>query len=98
MDTKGQDALAILKLYEIRSEALMREARAWFFSEFAPKSGKEIVSLLLSGEKQSAYYRMVTSHWEAASSMVINGGIDEKLFLGANSEHIGVFAKLQPFI
>ncbi|MBA3766549.1 MAG: hypothetical protein H0W99_06100 [Acidobacteria bacterium] len=98
MDTKGQDALVIIKLYEIRSEALMREARRWFFSEFAPKSGREIVGLLLSGEKQSAFYRMVASHWEVAASLVNNGGIDEKLFLEANSEHVVVFAKLQPFI
>jgi hypothetical protein len=76
----------------------MREARAWFFSEFAPQSGKDIVALLLSGEKQSAYYRMVTSHWEVAASLVNNGGIDEKLFLEANSEHLVVFAKLQPFV
>ena len=98
MDTKSQDALVIIKLYEIRSEARMREARAWFFSEFAPQSGKEIVALILSGEKQSAFYRMVTSHWEVASSLVNNGGIDEKLFLEANSEHLAVFAKLQPFV
>ena len=98
MDTKGQDALVIIKLYELRSEALMREARRWFFSEFAPKSGREIVGLLLSGEKQSAFYRMVTSHWEVASSLVNNGGIDEKLFLEANTEHVVVFAKLQPFL
>lgn len=98
MDTKGQDALVIIKLYEIRSEALMREARRWFFSEFAPQSGKDIVALLLSGERQSAYYRMVSSHWEVAASLVNNGGIDEKLFLEANSEHVVVFAKLQPFV
>lgn len=98
MDTKAQDALVIIKLYELRSEALMREARHWFFSEFAPKSGKEIVGLLLSGEKQSAFYRMVASHWEVAASLVNNGGIDEKLFLEANSEHVVVFAKLQPFL
>jgi hypothetical protein len=98
MDTKAQDALVIIKLYELRSEALMREARHWFFSEFAPKSGKEIVALLLSGEKQSAFYRMVASHWEVAASLVNNGGIDEKLFLEANSEHVVVFAKLQPFL
>ncbi len=98
MDTKGQDALVIIKLYEIRSEALMREARAWFFSEFVPQSGKDIVALMLSGEKQSAYYRMVASHWEVAASLVNNGGIDEKLFLDANSEHLVVFAKLQPFV
>jgi len=53
---------------------------------------------MLSGEQQSAYYRMVSSHWEVAASLVNNGGIDEKLFLEANSEHVVVFAKLQPFV
>ena len=98
MDTKPQDALVILKLYELRSEALMRAARAWFFTEFSPQSGREIVALLQSGEKQSAYYRMVASHWEVAAALVNNGGIDEAMFLAANTEHLVVFAKLQPFI
>lgn len=98
MDGKGQDALAIIKLYEIRSEPLMREARAWFMSEFAPASGKDIVALLLSSQKESAFYRMVASHWEVAASLVNNGGIDERLFLDANTEHVVVFAKLQPFV
>jgi len=98
METKSNDSLVILKLYEIRSEQLMREARRWFFSEFAPQSGKEIVALMLSGEKQSAFYRMVASHWDVAAALVNNGGIDEQLFLAANTEHLVVFAKLQPFI
>ncbi len=98
MATNAQDALVILKLYEMRSEALMRQARAWFFSEFNPQSGKGIVALLQSGEKQSAYYRMVASHWEVAASLVNNGGVDEKMFLDGNTEHVVVFAKLQPFI
>lgn len=92
------DVMAILKLYEMRGEALMREARRWFFTEFAPESGKEIVRLMLSGERESAFYRMVVSHWDVAASFVNNGGIDEKLFLDGNTEHIVVFAKLQPFI
>lgn len=98
METKSTDALAIIKLYELRSEARMREARAWFFTNFAPKSGKEIVQLLLTGERESASYRMVTSHWEISAALVNQGGIDEKLFLEANTEHVVVFAKLRPFI
>jgi hypothetical protein len=98
MNTKTEDALVILKLYEMRSESLMRTARAWFFTEFNPTSGKGIVALLQSGEKSSAFYRMVASHWEVAAALVNNGGIDEKLFLEANTEHLVVFAKLQPFI
>jgi hypothetical protein len=98
MSTKPDDALAILKLYEIRSEPLMRQARAWFFTEFRPTSGLEILGLMQSGERESAFYRMVASHWEVASALVNHGGIDEKLFLESNSEHLVVFAKLQPFI
>jgi hypothetical protein len=41
---------------------------------------------------------MVASYWETTCSLVNNGGVDEKLFLDANSEHVVVFAKLQPFI
>ena len=98
MSTNPNDALAILKLYELRSEPLMRQARSWFFTEFKPQSGLEILGLLQSGEKESAFYRMVSSHWEIASALVNHGGIDEKLFLEANTEHLVVFAKLQPFI
>lgn len=92
------DVLAILKLYELRGDVLMREARAWFFTQFAPRSGKDIVRLMLSGQKQSAFYRMVASHWETAASFVNNGGLDERLFLEGNSEHVVVYAKLQPFL
>ncbi len=98
METKPLDVMAILKLYELRGEALMREARAWFFSEFAPRSGRDIVRLMLSGERESAFYRMVASHWEVAASFVNNGGIDERLFQEGNTEHVVVYAKLQPFL
>jgi len=98
MQSKTQDTLAILELYKLRTEPLMRRARAWFMSEFSPQSGKQIVRLLLSGEQESAYYRMVASYWETAASLVNNEGIDQQLFLEANTEHVAVFAKLQPFI
>lgn len=98
MNTKARDALVIIELYKLRCEPLMRSARAWFVSEFAPRSGRQIVELLLSGQQDSAYYRMVASYWESAASLVNNGGVDEKLFLEANTEHLVVFAKLQPFI
>ena len=98
MNTKTQDALVIIELYKLRCEPLMRTARAWFVSEFAPQSGRQIVELMLSGLEQSAYYRMVSSYWETTASLVNNGGVDEKLFLEANTEHVVVFAKLQPFL
>ncbi len=98
MESKQSDVMAILKLYELRRDEKMRAARAWYFTEFNPASTADIGKLFLSGEASSAYYRMLTSYWDMAASLVNNGGIDEKLFLEANTEHIGVFAKLEPFI
>lgn len=96
--SKQQDVLAVIELYKMRGEAKMREARKWFMTEFTPKSAMEIVQLLLSGEEASANFRMITSHWNMACSFVNNGGIDEKIFLESNTEHIVVYTKLQPFL
>lgn len=88
----------MLKLYELPRDPEMRRARAWYFTEFNPTGTGDSIKLMLSGQQASAYYRMVTSCWDLAASLVNNGGIDEKLFLEANTEHIGVFARLEPFI
>ena len=53
---------------------------------------------MFSGQRPSAHYRMVTSYWDMAASFVNNGGIDEQMFLEANTEHVAIFPKLEPFI
>ena len=95
---KQNDMMAILKLYELRRDEKMRAARAWYFSEFAPKSAMDIIKLYRDGEQASAYFRMITSFWDMASSFVLNGALDEKMFLDASTEHIFVYAKVQPFL
>ena len=95
---KQTDVLAILKIYELRRDEKMRAARSWYFSEVAPRSAMDIIALYREGAEASAQFRMVTSFWDMASSFVLNGGIDEKMFLDANGEHLYVFAKIQPFL
>jgi hypothetical protein len=95
---KQTDVMAILKLYELRRDAEMRAARQWYFSRFAPGSAMDIVALFRGGERASANFRMVTSYWDMASSFVLNGAIDEKLFFDANTEHVLVYAKIEPFL
>ena len=98
MSDKSQDVALILKLYELRREEGIRRARKWYFTEFNPQSAEDIVKIFTSGHDSSAYYRMITSYWEMAASFVNNGGIDEKMFLDANGEHVGVFSRVEPFI
>jgi hypothetical protein len=92
---KSKDADLILKLYDLRREATMREARNWFFT-FNPESTKDFMDVLTSDK--SGFFRMVTSYWEMAASLVNHGAIDAEMFHDANGEHIFVYAKLQPFI
>ena len=93
--SKQQDADLILKLYDLRRETVMREARNWMWT-FNPTSVQDVIDTLLS--EHSGHYRMVLSYWEMAAAMVNNGAIDEKLFNESNGEHIFVYAKIQPII
>lgn len=96
--SKDNDVIAILKLYELRRDPEMRAARQWYFSQFAPRSAMDIVALYRGGERASANFRMVVSYWDTAASLVLNDGIDRKMFLDANSEHIFVYAKIADFL
>lgn len=91
----AQSADLILKLYDLRREAKMRDARAWFVG-FTPESTDEILQALIG--PHSASFRMVATYWDMAASFVLNGAIDEKMFNDANGEHVVVMSKLYPFL
>lgn len=95
---KTASMTAILKLYELRRDEKMRAARVWYFSEFAPRDVMDIIKLYRDGERASAHYRTVTSYWDMACSLVLNGALDEKMFSDAGTEHIFVYTKIQPFL
>jgi len=92
---KQADADLILKLYDLRREPVMREARNWFFS-FNPTTTAEYMEAMMS--EHSGYVRMVISYWDMAASLVNNGAIDEQMFNDANGEHLFVFAKIEPIL
>jgi hypothetical protein len=95
---KTDSASIVLKLYELRRDPEMREAREWYLTKFHPKSAQDIVNLLMESFEGSRQYRMVTSYWDMAASLVNNGAIDRTVFLDANTEHFAILAKIQPFL
>ncbi|HEX8846240.1 MAG TPA: hypothetical protein VF791_16450 [Pyrinomonadaceae bacterium] len=94
--SKHHDADLILKLYDLRREEVMRQARNWFFVDFNPESVQDIQTVVMG--EHSPYFRMVTTYWDMACSLVNNGAIDSKMFSDANAEHIGVYLKLEPLL
>ena len=88
----------MLKLYELRTEATLRQARSWFAFEFHPSSARDILSTWLGPGHLSAPYRMVTTYWDMAASLVIQKAIPAEMFNAANTEHVALYAKLRPFL
>jgi len=93
--SKHDDAELILKLYDLRREPVMREARNWLFT-FNPTGIQDVIDTLMG--EHSGHYRMVISYWDMAAAMVNNGAIDETLFNETNGEHIFVYSKVEPII
>ena len=93
-----QAAQVVLKLYELRTEPALRQARAWFAFEFHPTSARDVLSAWLGPGHASAPYRMVTTYWDMAASLVVQGAIPAEMFNEANTEHIAFYAKLRPYL
>ena len=93
--SKEESASLILKLYDLRREPVMREARNWFFS-FNPTTTAEYMEAMMG--EHSGHLRMVISYWDMAASLVNNGAIDEQMFNDANGEHLFIFAKIEPIL
>ena len=96
MSTEHESMMGILKLYELRSEVTMRKARDWFALSFHPESAQDILQVLVG--EHSADFRMVASYWDMAAAFVVLGAINEEMFNAINTEHVAVYAKLQPFL
>ena len=94
--TPVDSATLILKLFELRREPLLRDARAWFVRDFNPQTLEE--ALTIAGGPRNDWFRMVIGYWDMAASFVVHGAIDGDMFRTVNTEMVATFAKIEPFI
>ena len=92
------DAELILKLYDLRREPVMREARN-FVVGFWPKSVDDILAITNAfGTKENAYLRQVYGYWEMTAALVVHGTLNALLVFDTCQEMYFVYAKIQPFL
>jgi hypothetical protein len=88
------DAEIILKLYELRTESLMRQARAWTTVEFWPATAEEFFAVASNpADPHNAWFRQVITYWEMAAAMVLHGAVSADLFVDCNAEGFFLLAK-----
>jgi tRNA-dihydrouridine synthase len=76
----------MLRLYDMRREPRLRQARAWFVENFHPKSAEEMIEKYPQGSEENTYIRMVISYWDMVASIVNRGLINDELFFESNGE------------
>jgi hypothetical protein len=90
-----QDVDLILRLYEMRRETRMREARRWFAAHFKVRTVEEFNATCPPGSEPNASYRMLTSYWEMVSSFVTSGVLHQELFFQSNREFLFVWERVR---
>ncbi len=86
----------LLRLYDIRREPRLREAREWYVANFNPTSAEDVMKLCPPGSQENAYMRMVVSYWDMVCNIANRGLIDEDFFFESTGEQWIVWERLQP--
>jgi hypothetical protein len=89
------DANLILRLYELRREPRLRDARKWFGSAPQFQSREEWLKVCPPGSEENASYRMVVTYWEMVASLVASGVLNAELFFASNLEMLFVWEKIR---
>ncbi|MGA2672633.1 MAG: hypothetical protein ABSE99_05335 [Terracidiphilus sp.] len=93
------DAEIILHLYQLRTEAVMRQARAWITGEFWPATADEFFAVAENpADPHNAWLRQVLTYWEMAAAMVLHGAVSAELFVDCNAEGFFLLAKFEPIL
>jgi hypothetical protein len=92
------DVTLILRLYEMRREATMRDARAWFSKNFKVKTMEEYNQLCPVGSEANAFARQVITYWEMVASFLTAGVLSDEIFYQSGRELLFVWTRVQPVL
>jgi hypothetical protein len=92
------DAELVLRLYDLRRESTMREARSFIGGQFWPKTATEALALTHYEHRQNAFWRQVSGYWEMAYGMAKHGIVNPDYLAESASEGLFFYAKVQPWL
>ena len=88
----------MLRLYDLRREPRLREARAWFVDHFHAGTPEELMQKYPQGSQENTYIRMVISYWEMVAGIVNRGLINDELFFESNGELWVVWDRMRTIV
>ena len=93
METKPthEQAQLQLRVYDLRREARLRQARDWFFKNYHVQNFDEAMRLAAPGTEAGAFTGMVFSYWEQVCALLNYDLLHEDFFFETNGEFFGVW-------
>jgi len=91
------DAELVLKLYDLRREAVMRASRTTMM-QFLPRSYEELVAVTQPNHPSNAAWRQVSSYWEMAWSFARHGVCNPDFLIENTTEGLFLYAKVRPYL
>ena len=85
----------MLRLYDLRREPRLRQARSWYVDRFIAATPEELMQKYPPGSEENTFIRMVVSYWEMCASIVNRGLIDDEFYFENNGEAWVVWGKIR---
>lgn len=93
-----RQAELVLRLFELRREPVMRQARSYIGGPFLPASADELVALVTGGTQEGSYILQVYGYWDMVAAFVLHGALSEALLYDVCQEMYFQWAKIAPYL
>ncbi len=92
------DADLVIKLYDLRREAVMRASRDAINARFQPKTYEDFLAVTRPDHPMNAAFRQVSSYWEMVYGMARHEIVNAEYLVENAGEGMFLFAKVAPFL
>jgi hypothetical protein len=87
-----------LKIFDLRREARLRDARDWFAKTYFAETLDDALRIAPMGTQAGTFYMMVVSYWDQACAYLNHGLLHEELFFETNGEFFFIWERVKPTI
>ena len=92
-----RDAEIVLRLYDLRREAVMRASRA-AIAQWLPRTFEDVHAITQPAHPHNAAWRQVSTYWEMAYGFARHGILDADLLAENGVEGLILYAKVEPHL
>jgi hypothetical protein len=92
------DADIVLRLYDMRREPVMREARRALITGWNPTTLEECLAVGAPDHPLNAAYRQVSTYWEMAYGMIKHGIVHGDYMMESNGEGLLIYSRVEPWL